>query len=92
MDRENLTVDQVAEYLATHPMVTANWFGRTGRAERSTWIDRDGSGWKVWDTDERGVVMDFMTLRTESEAEALDAFLRRAEHHRDLDKTATRRV
>ena len=44
----------------------------------------------MWDTDERAVEMDFMTLRTESESEAMDAFLRRAEHHRNSDATATR--
>ena len=91
MDRENPKVDEVAAYLAVHPMATANWFGPTGRAARATWIDRDGTGWKVWDTDERGAEIDYMTLRTESESEALDAFLRRAEHHRDADSTATRR-
>lgn len=41
MDRENLTFDDVAAYLAAHPMVTGNWFGPTGRAERATWIARD---------------------------------------------------
>ncbi len=79
---EDLTVDRIGAYLAVRPMTTANWFGPTGRPELSTWIDRDGSVWRVWDTDEKGVEMDFMTLRTEAEAEALDAFLRRAESHR----------
>jgi hypothetical protein len=91
MDRENPTVQEVAAYLAAHPMVTANRFGPTGRAARATWIDRDGTGWTVWDTDERGVEIDSMTLCTASESEALDAFLRRAEHHRDADATVTRR-
>lgn len=66
MDRENPTVDEVAAYLAVHPMATANWFGPTGRAARATWIDRDGTGWKVWDTDERGAEIDYMTLCTAS--------------------------
>ena len=43
-DPESLTMARVAEYLATVRVATANWFGRTGRAERSAWIDRDGTG------------------------------------------------
>ncbi|MGN8027828.1 hypothetical protein [Microbacterium sp. 22242] len=82
MDREKLTISAVAAYLGAHPMTTANWFGPTGRTESSTWIAEDGTGWRVWDTDEKGVEMDDMTLRTESESEALEAFLARAEWHR----------
>lgn len=90
-DPESLTMARVAEYLATVRVATANWFGRTGRAERSAWIDRDGTGWRVWDTDERAGIMDFSILRTESETEALGSFLRRARYHSDQDKTAVRR-
>ncbi|BCW61343.1 hypothetical protein HAV21_06515 [Paenarthrobacter sp. MSM-2-10-13] len=90
-DGELLTVAKVAEYLAAHRMATANWFGPTGRSQNSTWIDRDGTGWRVWDTDERAGIMDFTILRTQSETEALRSFLRRARHHRDLDSTAVRR-
>ena len=92
MDRENLTIAAVAAYLAAHPMTTANWFGPTGRPESSAWIAVDGVGWRrVWDTGEKGVEMDFMTLRTDSEAEALREFLARAERYRRLKGTTVRR-
>ncbi|MET4541854.1 hypothetical protein ABIE37_003656 [Arthrobacter bambusae] len=90
-DPESLTMARVADYLATVRVATANWFGRTGRAELSAWIDRDGTGWRVWDTDERAGIMDFSILRTESETEALGSFLRRARHHFDQNKMAVRR-
>ncbi|WP_303542545.1 hypothetical protein [Paenarthrobacter aurescens] len=88
---EPLTLARVSEYLATHRLATANWFGPTGRPDRSSWIKREGLGWRVWDTDERAVIMDFSVLRTDSEAEALDSFLRRARNHLQADGTAVRR-
>ncbi|KUM35586.1 hypothetical protein AR689_16410 [Arthrobacter sp. EpRS71] len=90
-DGELLTVARVSTYLAAHRLATANWFGRTGRPERSAWIDRDGTGWRVWDTDERAGIMDFTIVRTESETEALQSFLRRAQHHLKQDGEAVRR-
>ncbi|MEV8175129.1 hypothetical protein [Microbacterium sp. NPDC079176] len=70
---------------------TANWFGRTGRRERSAWIDHDGDEWIVWDTDERGDRF-FGPSRFSSEAEALDQFLRMARSHKAADSTAVRRI
>ena len=91
-DGESLTVARISVYLATHRLATANWFGRTGRAERSAWIEREGTGWRVWETDERAGIMDHCILRTESETEALDSFLRRARRHLKADGTAVRRI
>ncbi len=70
---------------------TANLFGRTGRRERSAWIDREGDEWIVWETDERGEEF-FAPSRFSSEAEALDLFLRMARAHKAADSTAVRRV
>lgn len=89
-DGETLTVARISTYLAARRVATANWFGPTGRAERSTWIDRDGTGWRVWDTDERAGIMDFTTLRTESETEALRSFLLRARYHLNQERNAVR--
>jgi hypothetical protein len=90
LDAETLTVASVEAYLAEHPLPTANWFGPTGRRALSTWIDRDDTGWRVWDTDERGDIVDSMTLHTESEQEALDAFLRRAAWHHKMRGSSSR--
>jgi hypothetical protein len=90
-DAADLTVASVGAYLAEHQMPIANWFGNTGRRARSAWIDRDGSGWRVWDTDERADIMENTVLHTESESEALDDFLRRAVWHRKMDTTAVRK-
>lgn len=91
MDRESLTISAVAERLAAHPMTTANWFGPTGRPESSAWIIEDGPGWRVWETDEKAVVVDYTVMRTESESEALEEFLARADHHRRAAQGTVRR-
>ncbi len=91
MDRETLTVSAVAERLAARPMTTVNWFGPTGRPESSAWIIDDGTGWRVWETDEKGVIVDYTVMWTESESEALEKFLARAEHHRRAAQGTVRR-
>ncbi|WP_029145564.1 hypothetical protein [Microbacterium luticocti] len=90
LDAENLTIASVGAYLTEHPMPTANWFGPTGRRALSTWIDSDGSGWRVWDTDERAGIVDGMTLHTTSEQEAVEAFLRRALWHQKMRGSSSR--
>ena len=91
-DGESLTVAKISAYLSTHRLATANWFGPTGRSSSSSWIERDGTGWRVWETDERAGIMDHCILRTESETEAVDSFLRRARRHLKADGTAVRRI
>lgn len=87
-----LTADDVQRIIEDEKLsATANWFGRTGRRERSAWIDRSGDEWIVWETDERGERFD-VDFRFRSEAEALDLFLRMARSHRAADSQATRRM
>lgn len=88
----DLTSDDVQRIIQEEKLTaTANWFGRTGRRERSAWIDRDGDEWIVWDTDERGDRF-YGPSRFPSEAGALDQFLRMARSHKDADSTASRRI
>ncbi|MFJ4997868.1 hypothetical protein ACIP5T_06925 [Microbacterium sp. NPDC088619] len=87
-----LTPDEVKRIIAAETLTaTANWFGRTGRRESSAWIDSDGDGWLVWETDERGGIF-HDPLRFASEAEALDLFLKIARRYRAGDSSATRRL
>ncbi|MEV8251845.1 hypothetical protein AB0O87_13095 [Microbacterium sp. NPDC076768] len=69
---------------------TANWYGPTGRSDRSAWIDRDGDEWVVWEADERAVHYNFRRYR--SEAEALGTFLGLARGYKRGDSTAVRRI
>ena len=92
LNAEQLTVPIVAAYLDEHPIPTANWFGPTGQPELSAWIDRDETGWRVWDTDERASVVENSVLQTDSESEALIAFLRRAAHFQESRASTVRHV
>lgn len=88
----NLTAAAVQRIIQDEKLTaTANWFGRTGRSESSAWIDRDGEGWVVWDTDERGSRFHEPSY-FRSEAEALDLFLRIARRHLRGDSQAVRRI
>lgn len=89
--RTSLTADEVQRIIQEEKLTaTANWYGRTGRSERSAWIDRDGDDWIVWDTDERGARF-YGPSRFASETEALDQLLRMARAHKAADGHAVRR-
>lgn len=87
----DLTAAQVQQILKDEFLTaTANWYGPTGRPDRAAWIDRDGDGWVVWETDERAGRYDPEPFHTE--AEALDRFLRIARARKRSDTTAVRRI
>lgn len=78
----DLDADEVLRIILDEKLVRyANWYGHTGRAEISAWIDREGDEWLVWQTDERGGRM-HDPIRYTSEAEALDFFLQMARYFR----------
>lgn len=90
--RTSLTAGEAQRIIQEEKLTaTANWYGRTGRSERSAWIDRDGDDWIVWDTDERGARF-YGPSRFASEPEALDQFLRMARAHKAADSHAVRRI
>ncbi|MEV8251842.1 hypothetical protein AB0O87_13080 [Microbacterium sp. NPDC076768] len=87
----DLTADEVQRIIKDEWLTaTANWYGPTGRSDRSAWIDRDGDEWVVWEADERAVHYNFS--RYGSEAEALDHFLKLARGYKRGDSTAVRRI
>ncbi|WP_314422358.1 hypothetical protein [uncultured Microbacterium sp.] len=88
----DLTADDAQRIIRDEQLTaTANWFGRTGRRQSAAWIDRDGDGWIVWETDERGDTF-HDPLHFSSEAEALDLFLKIARRYRAGNSQAVRRI